>query len=173
MTYALITLLVLVGGIAAYAATRPDSFRLERSIVIAAPPDKILPLIADFHRWAEWSPYETIDPTMTRTFGGEPRGVGATYAWSGTGKAGAGRMEITGQTAESVTIKLDFSKPFEAHNIAEFTAKPEAGGTHVTWAMHGPSPFITKLITIVVSMDRLVGKDFESGLANMKQVAER
>ena len=173
MTYALITLVVLIAGLCAYATTRPDSFRLERSIVIAASPEKILPLIANFHRWAEWSPFEKIDPTMTRTFGGQPSGVGATYGWAGTGKAGAGRMEITGQTPESVTIKLDFSKPFEAHNIAEFTVRPEGGGTRVTWAMHGPSPFITKLITIFVSMDRMVGKDFEAGLASMKQVAER
>lgn len=173
MTYALITLFVLVAGLCAYATTRPDTFRLERSTLIAAPPDRIIPLIADFRRWAAWSPFENIDPTMTRTYGGADQGVGATYAWSGTGKAGAGRMEIIEQSPERVAIKLDFSKPFEAHNIAEFTAVPDGAGTRVTWAMHGPSPFISKLMTVFFSIDRMVGKDFEAGLASMKQVAER
>jgi hypothetical protein len=171
--YALVAIVVLIVAILGYAATRPDTFRIERSIVIGAPPQRIQPLIADFRRWAAWSPFEAIDPTMTRTFGGAESGVGATYAWAGNGKAGVGRMEILEAADQQVVIKLDFSKPFEAHNIAEFTLVPEGAGTRVTWAMHGPSPFLAKVMTSFISMDSMVGKDFATGLASLKVEAER
>ena len=128
-----------------FASTKPDTFHVERTATIAAPPEKIVPLINDFHQWQAWSPYEKLDPGMSRTIGGAPSGQGATYAWDGSGKAGAGRMEILESSAEKVVIKLDFSKPFEAHNVATFTLLPAANGTTVTWAMDGPAPLIASL----------------------------
>ena len=170
------TILLIIGALIAallvYAATRPDSFRLERSATIAAPPDAIYPLISDFHEWRKWSPYENLDADLKRTYSGAPSGLGAVYEWDGA-KAGAGRMEITEATPSSrITIKLDFSKPFAAHNTAEFTLSPMEGGTTVTWAMSGDSPYMAKLMGVFFSMDQLVGKDFETGLANLKAVTE-
>ena len=169
-----LALVLFLGALLIFAAMRPDSFRVERSISIKAPPEKVYALIDDFHRWQAWSPWEKLDPAMKRTHGGPPSGVGATYAWQGNDQVGEGRMEITEAVpASNVTIKLDFIKPFEAHNIAQFALKGEGGSTNVTWAMHGPSPFLTKLMNVFISMDSLVGKDFETGLANMKAAAER
>jgi uncharacterized protein YndB with AHSA1/START domain len=170
--------LIVVVALAAlllFAATRPDSFRVERRISILAPPEKVYPLIADFHRWAEWSPWEKLDPAMKRTHGGPPSGVGATYAWQGNGQVGAGRMEVKEATpAARVSIQLDFIEPFEGHNIADFTLAPgSAGATEVLWAMHGSSTFVTKLMGVFVSMDSMIGKDFEAGLSAMKAAAEK
>lgn len=170
----LIVIAVAVAALLAYAATRPDSFSVERSAVIKAPPEKIHALINAFTNWPRWSPWEKLDPDMKRTLGGPPSGVGSTYEWSGNGKAGAGRMEITdSQAPGKVTIKLDFIKPFEGHNTAEFTLVPQGDSTQVNWRMFGPSPFISKLIGVFFSMDSLIGKDFEAGLANLKAAAEQ
>ena len=167
-------LAVAVLAVLGYAATRPDTFRLERSIVINAPPEKIFAQIEDFQAWRAWSPYENLDPGLKRTYGGPPRGEGAVYEWAGDAKAGAGRMEITQATSPAkVLIKLDFSKPFVAHNVAEFSLAPAAGGTKVTWAMSGPSPFMSKLMGLFFNMDTLIGKDFETGLASLKALCER
>lgn len=169
-----LVLLALIALVLVYAATRPDTFRVERTARIAAPAAKIFPLINDFHRWGEWSPYEKLDPAMKRSFGGAPAGQGATYAWEGNDKAGAGRMEIAESTPPSkVAIKLDFIKPFEGHNIAEFTLAPQGEATQVTWAMHGPSPYVAKLMGIFFDMDQMIGKDFETGLANLKTATEK
>ena len=156
-----------------YATTRPDSFRLERSITIKAPPEKIFAHLADFKLWGAWSPWEKLDPAMKRTHSGAPAGKGAQYAWAGD-KAGAGSMEVLEATPSSkVHIKLDFTKPFEAHNLVDFTLKPAGDSTQVTWAMYGPSNYMTKLIHIFFDMDKMVGKDFESGLADLKAVSEK
>ncbi|MDQ0321916.1 carbon monoxide dehydrogenase subunit G [Pararhizobium capsulatum DSM 1112] len=172
----LIVLAVIVLAIIAlviFASTKPDTFHVERSIIIAAPPEKIVPLINDFHQWQAWSPYEKLDPAMTRTISGAPAGQGATYAWSGSGKAGAGQMEIVESSVEKIVIKLDFSKPFEAHNIATFTLIPATAGTAITWAMDGPAPLIAKVMGLVFSMDEMIGKDFAAGLENLKAIAEK
>ena len=165
---------VLLVAILVYATTRPGSFLVQRGISIKAPPEKVYAILGDFHRWQEWSPWERLDPALKRTYSGQPSGTGAVYAWEGNNKVGAGRMEIM-QAAPSnlLLIKLDFLKPFEAHNIAEFTLQSEGGITYVSWVMHGPSPYISKLIGIFMSMDSMVGKDFEAGLANLKSVAEK
>src|SRR6185295_4658159 len=135
-------IVLAIAGVLGYAATRPAFFTVERTASIKAPPGKIFPMIEDFRRWKEWSPYEKLDPNMKRTLGGAERGAGATYAWDGDGKAGAGRMEITDAPAPvRVTIKLDFSRPIEAHNTAEFRLVPKGESTEVTWSMHGPSPY--------------------------------
>ncbi|MDH7796918.1 uncharacterized protein YndB with AHSA1/START domain [Beijerinckia sp. GAS462] len=169
----IILILVVLVAILAYAWTRPDTFTVQRSLTIAAPPDRLFPLINDFNNWPAWSPYEHRDPNMSRTIGGAPNGRGATYAWEGNKNVGKGRMEILESHPPSmVTIKLDFERPFEAHNMAEFTLRPVAGGTNVIWAMHGTSPFITKLIGIFISMDKMIGNDFETGLAKLKGAVE-
>jgi uncharacterized protein YndB with AHSA1/START domain len=172
VTTILVIVAASIAALLVYAATRPDSFRLERSATIAAPPEAIYPLISDFHEWRKWSPYENLDADLKRTYGGAPGGVGAVYEWEGA-KAGAGRMEITeAAPASRVAIKLDFSKPFAAHNTAEFTLSPMEGATKVTWAMSGDSPYLAKLMGVFFSMDQLVGKDFETGLANLKAATE-
>jgi uncharacterized protein YndB with AHSA1/START domain len=155
------------------ASTKPDTFRVERSAVIKASPENIFPLIADFHQWGRWSPYETRDPAMKRTYGGAERGKGATYAWEGDSNVGTGHMEILDAPAsQNVVIKLDFLKPFEAHNTAEFTLQPQGDGTRVTWTMQGPTPFIGKIMHVFINMDRMVGTDFEAGLANLRKAVE-
>ena len=167
---------VLVGLVAAlllFAATRPGSFSVERRIVIQAPPDKIQPLISDFHRWADWSPWEKIDPAMKRTFSGPPAGVGATYGWQGNSEVGSGRMEVKQAAADKVSIQLDFIEPFEGHNTADFLLAPQGSGTEVRWVMFGPATFVTKLMGVFVSMDSMIGKDFEKGLAQLKAAAEK
>jgi hypothetical protein len=169
-----IVVVVLVAGVLAIAATKPDTFRVERSVSIQAPPEKIFPLIDDFHNWGAWSPWENRDPAMKRTHSGAARGKGAAYAWEGNNAVGSGRMTIAESSPPSkVTIDLDFLKPFEAHNVADFTLTPEGGATRVTWAMHGPSPFFSKVMQVFLSMDSMVGKDFEAGLANLKAAAEK
>jgi hypothetical protein len=170
----LIVLGVVVAAILAIAATKSGTFRVERSKSIQAPPERIFDLINDFHRWGLWSPWEKLDPAMKRTFAGAESGKGAVYEWAGNSKAGQGRMEITGSVPSSkVIIKLDFLKPFEAHNTAEFTLEARGSSTNVTWATFGPRIFMAKVMSVFVSMDSLIGKDFEAGLANMKAIAEK
>ena len=173
-----VVVLVAVAGVLAYAATKPDDFRVQRSASIKAPPDKIYALIVDLHGWTAWSPYEKKDPAMKRTFSGAASGKGAVYEWDGDKNVGAGRMEIVEATAPSkVGIKLDFLKPFEGHNTAEFTmvpsGVPSGDGTTVTWAMYGPSPYIAKVMGTFFNMDRMIGDDFAAGLANLKTIAEK
>jgi hypothetical protein len=167
--WAILALVVLV---LASAATRPDSFRVERSLSLQASSEQVLALLQDFRRWAEWSPWEHIDPGMQRSYSGAASGVGAIYAWTGTGKAGAGRMEIRAVEAGRVLIQLDFLKPFAAHNTAEFRWQAQGTGTQLSWAMYGPSPFVSKLMGLVFNMDKMIGRDFEQGLANMRAVLE-
>ena len=170
----LIALVVVVAVILIIAATKPDTFRVERSISINAPADKIFNLINDLHAWATWSPYDKLDPAMKKTFSGSNNGVGAEYAWEGNNKAGAGSMTILESTPFSrINIQLEFLKPFKGHDTVAFTLDSVNGATNVTWAMHGPNPYMAKVIGIFCNMDKLIGKDFESGLANLKATAEK
>ena len=167
-------LALLVGGVLLAAAVRPDTFTVQRSATIQAPPEKVYPLIADFKRWDAWSPWEKKDPAMKRTFGATSAGRGATYAWEGNGEVGRGSMEITEAVAPAkLVIKLDFVKPFEAHNLVDFALAPSGQATHVTWTMQGPVPYFARILHLFVDMDRMVGKDFEAGLANLKLAAEK
>lgn len=170
-TIALVVVVAIV-AVLAYAATRPDSFSISRGTVIQAPPQKIAGFIDDFHRWGDWSPWEKMDPQMQRTHSGAARGPGAVYAWTGD-KVGAGRMEITEASPARVLIQLDFEKPMKAHNTAEFTLRPEGAGTRVDWTMRGASPYMSKLFGVFVDMDKMIGKDFEAGLASLKTAAEK
>jgi uncharacterized protein YndB with AHSA1/START domain len=167
-------LVVGVGAVLALAATKPDSFNVERTESIKAPPEKIFALINDLHGWRAWSPYENKDPEMKRNFSGAPSGKGAVYEWDGNKNVGKGRMEITEASAPSkIVIKLDFISPFEGHNMAEFTMEPKGDATNVKWGMYGPAPFISKVMQVFVDFDRMIGKDFEAGLGNLKALAEK
>jgi uncharacterized protein YndB with AHSA1/START domain len=169
-----IVIAVLFAALLAYAATKPDTFRVQRATSIKAPPEKIFALINDLHSWNAWSPYEKKDPAMKRTHSGAANGKGAVYAWEGNHEIGMGSMEITESSPPSkVAIKLDFIKPFEGHNTAEFTLEPKGDSTNVTWAMYGPTPYLAKIIHVFFDMDNMVGKDFEAGLASLKTAAEK
>ena len=165
---------ILIVALLGIAATKPNTFRVQRAAAIKASPDKIFPLINDFRTWASWSPWENIDPAMKRTYSGVASGTGAIYEWAGNNKVGTGRMEITSTLPPSrIIIKLDFLKPMEGHNTAEFTLEPHGDSTNVTWAMYGPSPFASKVFQVFVIMDKMMGKSFETGLANLKALAEK
>jgi uncharacterized protein YndB with AHSA1/START domain len=169
-----LVVIVALAALLVFAATRPDSFRVERAVTVKAPPDKLFALVNDFHGWDAWSPWDKLDPAMKRTFSGPASGKGAAYAWEGNSKVGRGRMEIVESVPSSkVAIKLDFIEPIEARNVAEFTFTPKGDATEVTWAMHGPSPYVSKLMGIFVSMDSMIGKDFEKGLAALKSAGEK
>jgi hypothetical protein len=177
MLVALLVIVLAIAALLAYAGTRPPTFRIERSASIAAPMLQVAELIDDFREWQKWSPWENIDPTLQRTFSGAEAGVGAVYEWNSKGKAGAGRMEITDMRAGPerglIAIKLDFLKPFKASNMAEFVMTPTDAGTDLSWAMFGPSPFVSKLMGVFVDLDKMVGKEFEAGLAALKRNAEQ
>ena len=169
-----IGLAVAVVLLLVYAVTRPDVFRVERALAIKAPPEKIFPLISDLKGWSAWSPYEKKDPAMKRSFGAVTAGKGAVYGWEGNKNVGKGNMEITEAVQPSkIVIKLDFLEPFEAHNTALFTLDGGGETTTVTWSMFGPANFISKLMGIFFDMDKMVGTDFEAGLANLKTIAEK
>jgi uncharacterized protein YndB with AHSA1/START domain len=157
------------------AVTKPDTFRVQRATSVKAPPEKIFPLINDFHQWKDWSPYENRDPAMKRDYSGAPSGKGAVYSWDGNKNVGSGRMEILDAPAPSkIVIKLDFFKPFEGHNTAEFTMLPQdASTTNLVWLMHGPSSFMSKVMHVFMNLDNMIGKDFEAGLVNLKRLAEK
>jgi uncharacterized protein YndB with AHSA1/START domain len=166
---------VAVAALLAYAAiTQPDTFRVTRSLDMAASPEKIYSVLSDFRRSREWSPYEKLDPDMKRTLSGLPAGKGAVYEWDGDSNAGAGRMEITEAVPrQSLTLRLDFRRPFEASNTVEYKLEPNGASTRVSWDMHGPMPFISKVMCVFVDLDKMIGKDFEVGLANLKTLVEK
>src|SRR5947209_13403211 len=169
-----VVLAIAIAIILILAAAKPDTFRVQRATTVKAPPERIFPLINDFHQWGTWSPYENKDPAMKRSYSGAASGKGAVYAWEGNKNVGSGRMEILEASAPSkIVIKLDFFVPFEAHNTAEFTMLPQGDATSLSWLMHGPAPFISKLMQVFMNIDNMVGKDFEVGLANLKRLTER
>lgn len=168
-----VILVILIAFTLGFAATRPDTFNVQRTITIKAPSKNIYPLINDYHKWGSWSPWEKIDPSMKGAFSGASTGTGSVYEWESK-KIGNGRMEITGSVPYSkIEIKLDFIKPFEAHNITDFTLNTKDNYTTVTWAMRGTNSFMVKVMHLFFNMDSMVGKDFETGLASMKTIAEK
>ena len=152
-------------------ATRPSTFSLARSVEVRAPADKVHPLINDLRRFNTWNPYAKMDPNTKLTYSGSAVGKGSAYDWESP-KIGVGRMEIIEATPTKILAKLDFVKPMEGHNIVEFTLVPKGETTNVTWAMRGPLKPVSKAFSLFVSMDRMVGGEFEKGLANMKAAAE-
>jgi hypothetical protein len=149
-----------------------SSFEVTRSTTVDAAPEQVHALIDDFHEWQKWSPWEDVDPNLERTYSGAEKGVGAKYAWKGNRKAGQGSMEITGSAPERIDIALTFLKPFKADNDIRFAMVPTGGSTDVTWTMSGEQKGLAALFGKFVSMDKLVGKDFEKGLAQLKTAAE-
>ncbi|WP_338863848.1 SRPBCC family protein [Myxococcus stipitatus] len=162
-------ILILVGVI----ASRPSEFTIQRSATLPASADLVFAQVNDFHLWSAWSPWARLDPNVKMTFSGAESGTGAVYYWTGNDQVGEGRMTIEeSRPTEFVRIKLEFIKPFTVTNTSTFTFKPVEGGTEVTWAMSGNNNFVSKAFSLLMDMDKLLGKDFESGLANMKTVVE-
>lgn len=154
-------------------ALQPADFRIQRTALIAAPAQAVFAQVSDFRKWPAWSPWEKMDPELKRTYEGPPAGTGAKYAWQGNKNVGEGQMTITeSRPGELVRIKLEFFKPFAATNTAEFTFKPEGGGTAVTWSMTGRNNFMAKAVSMFMSMEKMVGGQFEQGLAQMKSLVE-
>jgi uncharacterized protein YndB with AHSA1/START domain len=169
--FLVITLAIV--AVLSIAATRPPTYHVERGQSMAAPPEAVFAVLNDFHRFHEWSPWQKLDPAMKVTFDGPPTGVGSSYAWVGNADAGEGRMTITAvEPPGSLTQKLEFLKPFKDECLVHFAIAPESGGSRVTWAIDGNYNFVSKVMCLFVSMDKMMGKDFEAGLASLKQVAE-
>ena len=173
LLFLLIGIVILVAAFLLYTASRPGTFRVERTTTISNFPEKIFPLINDFHNWHAWSPFEKLDPSMKKTFSGALKGRGAVYEWNGNKKAGQGRMEILDSLPHSkVAIEITFEKPFKSQNNIEFLLQKHDSSVEVTWTMYGPASFMWKTMGIFVNMDNMIGKDFEEGLANLKALME-
>lgn len=162
-----------IGTLLVVVAMRPDKFHIERSAQVKVPPATVFPLVNDFHGWTEWSPWDKLDPNLKRTYSREESGKGAVYAWAGNDEVGEGKMTILeSKPDELVVIKLEFLKPFAATNRATFKLAAADGGTHVTWSMDGNNNFMGKAIQLIMDMDKIVGKDFETGLANLNAASQ-
>ena len=169
-----VILAVAIAIVLVLASTKPATFSIQRSAVMQAPAETIFPLINDFHQWTKWSPWENKDPALKRSYSGAESGKGAVYAWDGNRNVGSGQMEILeAQVPSKITIKLDFFKPFEGHNTAEFTMLPQGDVTNLTWTMVGPAVFMSKVMQVFMNLDNMIGRDFEAGLANLKKLAEK
>lgn len=166
--------LVVVVAFLAFVATRAGSFKVERSVVVAAGPAVVFPLVADLKRMLEWSPWDRRDPAMKRTFTGDPAEVGSSYGWSGNKEVGEGRMVLVERVEQShATYRLEFLEPFESSSMTSLKLEPEGAGTKVRWSMEGKLGFVEKLFGLFMDMDAMIGKDFDEGLAALKVLAER
>src|SRR6476660_7710655 len=173
LTAAIVIVVLAIVAVLVYAATRPDTFRIQRTIAIKSPPEKIFPLLDDLHAHSSWSPVEK-EPNTKRTHSGAPKGTGAVYEWEGDRQVGKGRIAIVDTKPPSkVTLKLDMFTPFEAHNMVEFSVVPNGGATDVTWAMSGRQPFMMKVMSTFINCEKMVGSQFEEGLGKLKAIAER
>jgi uncharacterized protein YndB with AHSA1/START domain len=169
----LVVFAIIVIAFVVIVALQPADYRVARSATISAPPTAVFAQISDFHQWSAWSPWEKLDPAMKRTFEGPSAGTGAVYSWAGNNQVGEGRMTITeSRPNDLIRIKLDFIKPFESTANAEFTFKPEGNQTTVTWSMSGQKNFMSKAVCLFMSMDKMLGGEFEKGLADLKSITE-
>ena len=169
----LIAFAVIVIVLVVIVALQPSDFRVARSATISASPPAVFAQVNDFHKWEAWNPWGKIDPAMKQSYEGAPSGTGAIYTWAGNKEVGEGRMTITeSRPNELIRIKMEFFKPFAATNTAEFTFKPEGNQTVVTWSMAGDNNFMAKAIHLVMNMDKMIGGQFETGLAQMKLIVE-
>lgn len=169
----LIGLVVIIVILVVIIAIQPATYQVERSTTISAPAAVVFAQVNDFHKWNAWSPWAKLDPAMKQTFEGAPAGTGAVYSWAGNKEVGEGRMAITeSHPSDLVRIKLEFLKPFAARSTTEFTFTPQGNQTSVKWKMSGENNFMTKAFHLVMNMDKMIGSDFEKGLAQMKAVAE-
>ncbi len=173
-TLILSAIVLVIAGVLAYAASRPDTFRVQRSASIEATAERLYPLINDMRQFNIWNPYNLKDPNVKGTYRGPASGPGAGYDFQGNKDVGKGSIQIVESSPpQKVTMKLDMIEPFQGHNTVEFTLAPNGATTDVTWAMHGPSPFMAKLVGVFMNMDRMIGRDFEAGLANLRAKAEK
>lgn len=171
--YALIALALIVAALLVLVARQPDEFRIERSASVAAPVAEVFAQVNDFHNWQRWSPWAKRDPTMRKVYEGPSAGVGAVYRWAGNQEVGEGSTTIVeSRPGESIRIQLVFLKPFQADNQVLFRFAPEGEGTRVSWSMSGRKDFLSKAMHLLMDMDKMVGGDFEQGLAQLKAVAE-
>jgi carbon monoxide dehydrogenase subunit G len=169
-----IAIVALILAVLVYASSKPDTFRVQRSIVVNVPPEKIFALINDFHKWDRWAPQDQQDPTMHRTYSGPAEGKGAVSEWTGSGSTGQGRMEVVESTPpKTVTIKVDFVKPFAAHNTNQFVLEPTGAATRVTWTIDASNLYAMKVMSIFVNIQKEFGKHMESGLSSLKAAAEK
>jgi uncharacterized protein YndB with AHSA1/START domain len=169
----LVALAVIIVVLVVIVALQPSDFRVARSATISAPPPAVFAQVNDFHKWEAWNPWGKIDPAMKQTYEGAPAGPGAIYTWSGNNEVGEGRMTITdSRPSDLIRVKLEFFKPFAATNTAEFAFKPEGNQTLVTWSMFGEKNFMAKAVHLVMNMDKMIGGQFEKGLADMKSAVE-
>lgn len=169
-----VVIVLLIAGVLLHAANKPDTFRVERSARIQAPPEKIFALINDLRAFNTWNPFEKKDPNLKGHYAGPPSGKGAGYAFDGNKDVGKGSIEILESSSPSrVTMRLSMVEPFRVQNIVDFTLVPNGGATKVTWAMQGPAPYLAKIIHVFIDMDRMVGRDFEAGLASLKALVEK
>jgi uncharacterized protein YndB with AHSA1/START domain len=169
-----IVVVVLVAAVLVYAASKPNTFQVQRSILINAPPQKAFALVNDFHKWESWAPQDQQDPTMHRTYSGPTEGTGPVSEWSGSGSTGKGRMAITESVPpKMISIKVDFVKPFEAHNVNEFVFEPAGGATKVTWSIDASNLYMMKVMSVFVDIPKEFGKHMESGLNGLKVAAEK
>ena len=166
-------LAVAVAGLLLYASiTQPDTFRVQRAMTINAPQEKVYGILTDLHRGAEWSPFEK-DKTMKKTFSGPATGPGSALEWEGDSESGAGKLTIAQATPSKITLNLDMTKPMAASNIVEYALAPQGNATNVTWSMHGPMNIVSKVMCTFMSMDKMLGGEFEKGLRNLNTLAEK
>jgi hypothetical protein len=171
--FILLAIAVLIVILVVVIVTRPEDFSITRSATMSVTPQAVFPQVNDLHNWSAWSPWAKLDPNMKMTFAGPEAGTGAAYTWTGNSKVGEGRMTIVeSRPSELVRIKLEFMKPFTATNASEFTFQPQGGQTTVTWSMTGKRNFMTKAMSLVMSMEKMLGGQFEQGLAQMKAIVE-
>ena len=169
----LIAIVVIVAGLSLVITKQPEDFKVTRTTTIKAPAERVFAQVNDFHKWDAWSPWAKVDPNMKTTFSGPDSGQGASYAWIGNDDVGEGMMIIAeSHPSQNIKIDLNFIKPFAANNIIQFMFKPEGDSTQVTWTMEGKNGFMAKAMCMVISMDKMVGGDFEKGLAQMKTAVE-
>ena len=174
MMWILLVIILIVAAVLIYGTMQPSAFSIVRAVDVKAPSAAVFAEINDFHKWSAWSPWEKMDPNLQRSFSGPTSGVGAKYAWVGNKKVGEGNMEITASDASKrMQLDLHFLKPFQANNVTEFTLSPATGGTHVKWEMRGHKPFMMRVMSAFMDMDKMVGKDFEAGLASLKSIVEK
>lgn len=174
LTIIAIAVLAAIAGVLIVAARKPDVFEVSRSATMRATPERVFALLADFRNWGEWSPYEKKDPAMTRSFPGATSGTGALYAFEGNNQVGAGQLAIVEVEApRKLAVTLDMTRPMACSNLITFTLDEIEGGTRVTWHMQGSCPFLGKLMGTIFNMDRMVGRDFEQGLAALRNASEQ
>jgi uncharacterized protein YndB with AHSA1/START domain len=170
----LLVVVVVVAAVLLFAATKPSTFHIEKSITIQAPPEKLYALIEDFHNWPQWAPQDREDPTMQRTYKGTARGPGAVSEWTSKGSAGAGQMTIIAAKAcSSVDVVVEWERPFKVRNAHRFTLTPTGSGTELVWSADGANLYLMKVMEVFVGVNGLMGKHFEAGLANLKKIGEQ